>query len=298
MNLIDIASHQKGIDLNYIFDNNPIHGVIVKATGGTSYKNPEFKGWADWLSSNGKKYGFYHYCRELTGNPGTPEEEARYFFETVKPYIGKAAFAADFEDNNSDVFRKGTAWLKDFLDAFTALAGVKPLVYCSQSVTQMFNFSEIVRDGYQLWMAQYATTAPVYGFVDKPWHGGSIAPFLGFVMQQYTSLGQLEGWSSNLDLDKFYGTEEDWENMIRGVVPDVPEPEKLKKADPEIVMKVLNGDFGVRLERKKKLKEAGYDPTSVQDKINALYSVAAKIQPMIKTNREYIEPLIKIVDSM
>jgi lysozyme len=110
MNFIDIASHQKGINLDYLFKNNPLDGVIVKATGGTSYLNPEYKGWAEWLHNNKKPMGFYHYCRELIGNPGTPEAEAQYFYKMVKPYVGEAVFFADFEANNSDALIKGVGW--------------------------------------------------------------------------------------------------------------------------------------------------------------------------------------------
>ena len=309
MNFIDIASHQTGINLEKMFSKNPLDGVIVKATGGTSYKNPEFDGWARWLYENRKFMGAYHYCRELTGNAGTPEAEARHFYNAVKPYIGNIVLAADFEADNSDAFQKGTAWLKEFLDALSDLSGVRPLVYCSQSVTQMFNFNEIVRSGYQLWMAQYATMNPVYGFQDKPWHGGSISPFVGYVIQQYTSMGYLEGWNNNLDFDKFFGGAEDWKALCSCgseppkdepvVEPDVPEvPVERKKVNAKIIMDVLNGDYGVRSTRVKKLKAAGYDPDEVQRKINELYSAAAKIQPTIKANKAYLEPLLKIVDTM
>jgi hypothetical protein len=54
MNLIDISSHQAGIDLPGIFAKNNLDGVIVKADGGTQYTNPYFKSWAKWLHDNGK----------------------------------------------------------------------------------------------------------------------------------------------------------------------------------------------------------------------------------------------------
>ena len=39
MNFIDIASYQATIDLDAVFANNPIDGIIAKATERTGYVN-------------------------------------------------------------------------------------------------------------------------------------------------------------------------------------------------------------------------------------------------------------------
>jgi len=295
MNFIDISNWQNGIDLAVLFRENTLDGVVIKATGGTSYKNPEFDGWARWLYENRKFMGAYHYCRELTGNPGSPEAEARHFYNVVKLYIGNIVLAADFEADNSDAFQKGTAWLKEFLDALSDLSGVRPLVYCSQSVTQMFNFNEIVRSGYQLWMAQYADYQPVYGFLENPWHNGSVAPFAGYHMQQYTSCGVLNGWRSYLDLDKFYGTESDWKALCEADKGETKPISALKPADPTVVSQVLMNRYGTGEERRQALIKDGYDPDKVQAKINELYAIAAKVKPIVQSNKAYINSITKLM---
>ena len=283
MNFIDISNWQAGIDLSTLFAENNLDGVIIKATEATGYTNPQFSAWAQWLTANKKPWGAYHFCAGADAIA-----EAAYFYEVVKPYTGCFVPCADYEDN---ALRRGTGWLKDFLDEFYRLSGVRCLVYCSQSVTQSQNFSEIVRDGYQLWMAQYADYSPVYGFIDNPWHKGSVSPWSGWVMQQYTSCGVLKGWRSYLDFDKFYGGVDDW-NALCG---SHEAPTELKPADPIVVSEVLMGYYGIGEERVNKLRKDGYDAQKVQDKINELYAVAAKVRPLVQNNMDYLNSIIKIV---
>ena len=284
MNFIDISNWQSGIDLAAVFSQNALDGVIVKATQGTGYTNPKFKEWADWLNTNGKPFGVYHYLQGMDAIA-----EARYFYDTVRPYIGRCVPCADYEEHSA--MQKGTAWLKDFLDEFLRLSGVKCLVYCSQSVTQSQNFNDIARAGYQLWMAQYADYSPVYGFLETPWHKGSVAPFNGYVMQQYTSCGVLKGWTAYLDLDKFFGNADDWQALC-GEHEAPPAP--LKGPDPTVVSEVLMGYYGIGDERAAKLRADGYDPQKVQDKINELYGIAGKIRPIIGDGMDYINSIVKI----
>jgi len=283
MNFIDIASWQKGIDLAALFAQNELDGVIVKATEGTGYVNPEFKGWADWLRANNKPMGVYHYC---IGDD--PTAEAEYFYNAIKDYLGCFVPCADYESPATD---KGTVWLKQFLDAFQSLTGIKCLVYASLYVVRSQDFSAIAADGYKLWLAQYADMNPT-GFVEHPWQDGSVAPFRGFVMQQYSSNGQLNSWNGNLDLDLFYGTSDDWKALCGKT--EQP-PETLKPADPVIVAAVLANEYGTGKDRSAKLRAAGYDPESVQKKINELYGVALSCKKKCEGNMEYINSIVKIM---
>ena len=302
MNLIDIASHQAGMDLPGLFRQNPaLDGVIIKAGSGTGYVNPYFKGWADWLHANGKPLGAFHYCRELTAGPGTPEAEAKHFYDIIKPYIGSVVPAADFERDNSDALMMGTGWLKAFLDAFYKLSGVKPLVYCSQSVTQEHDFKAIAAAGYRLWMAQYADMNPVHGFVSSPWHKGSVAPFNGYVMQQYTSQGYLEGWGKNLDFDLFLGSTVDWADMAAGSTPaptPAPVPAGKKGPDPLVINEVLKGVYGNGRERAARLNAAGYDADAVQRKVNELYGIALSCKKKLAGSEDYLNSICWIVRSL
>lgn len=283
MNFIDISSWQAGLDLSGIFAANPaLSGVIVKLTQGTGYVNPEAKGWLDWLRANGKPFGTYHY---LDGSGA--EREARHYAEALKAYPGGVP-ALDYEDV---ALAQGTPYVKACLDEVYRLTGVKPLVYCSQSVTQAQPFSRIAEAGYKLWVAQYADMNPVHSFVDKPWHSGSVAPFDGFVMQQYTSCGRLSGWGGNLDFNKFFGTAADWQALAGNAEP-LPE---LKGPDPEVIADVLAGKYSIGAERVAKLIEAGYNPESVQAKVNELYAIAQSCKKYVAGNDDYLGSIAKII---
>lgn len=285
MNFIDIASWQKGIDLATVFKENPLDGVVVKATEGTNYVNPHFTGWAMWLKDNGKPLGLYHF---LAG--GSAESEAAFFVQTVRPYIGYSVLIADYE---ADALKRGTTYLKNFLDTVLELTGVRPLVYCSLSVVQSQDFNAIAAAGYKLWVAQYASMNVVNGFQEHPWQQGSVAPFNGYVMHQYTGNGRLQGYGGALDLDLFNGSYSAWCELAgSGEQPPAP---ALKPADPVVVADVLANRYGYGEDRRRQLTEAGYDYKSVQDMINTLYATALSCRKYLLPYDEYINSIVKIV---
>ncbi len=287
MNLIDISSWQQGISLPELFERNgELDGVIVKLTQGTNYVNTPAKDWLAWLMGSGRPFGIYHYL-DLYG----ARAEAEHFVQTARTYIGKAVLAVDYEGNT---LRKGTGYLKEFLDRVFQLTGVRPLVYVSQSFIASQGFDAVASAGYQLWVAQYADSAPVGGFLENPWHKGSVAPFKSYVMQQYTSCGVLNGWKAYLDFDKFFGGAGDWNALCIAEKA----PAELKGPDPAVVSAVLDGRYGVGQERIAKLREAGYDPQKVQAKIDELYGVAFKVKPLVAGNTEYMNSIMKIVKTI
>lgn len=290
MNIIDISNWQFGLNLQTLFNqNHSLDGVVVKCSGGVSYINPSCEGWATWLVENGKPFGLYHYLDD-DGKGSSGAAEAAYFVKQAKPYIGKAILFADYEGN---ALKKGTGYLKEFLDAVLEMTGVRPAVYCSLSVVQSQDFTAIANAGYKLWVAQYADMQPVYGFVDNPWQKGSVSPFASYVMHQYTSCGHLNGWDGNLDFDKFTGSYAAWVELARGDEP-APHP-SLKPADPVVVSEVVAGKYGNGTERVTALREAGYDPESVQNMVNECYATALSCRKYLQPYDEYINTIIKIV---
>lgn len=295
MNVIDIASWQQGIDLAAVFAQNPIDGVMVKLTQGTTYLNPLAAGWISWLRENGKLWGTYHY---LDGRAA--KAEAAFYADHLKLCPG-GILALDYEEGTVAM---GTAWLKDVLDEVTRLTGVKPLVYCSLSVTTQQDFSAIAAAGYRLWMAQYADMREVKGFVEKPWQSGSCGAFGSYVMHQYTSCGRLNGYGRNLDFDKFYGTEADWWALAAGGEPSpapapTPEPQpELKGPTQLVISEILHGSYGVGGAREKKLRAAGYDPVKCQAKVNELYGIATKWKQALGGNADYIASITYILKEM
>ena len=295
MNFIDISNWQKSIDLATVFAKNAaLDGVIVKSTGGVSGVQATCDPWVQWLMANGKPWGFYHYLDEdYRGSTG--KAEAEWFVKNTKNYFGHGMPFADYEAQAKSL---GTGYLKEFLDTVYSLTGIKAGVYCSLTVVQSQNFSAIASAGYPLWLAQYADMNPT-GIQENPWQKGSYAPFTKYIIQQYSSCGQLAGYGFRLDMDKVWLTRAEWDEMVKGSAPSpAPMPTVLKPADPEVVNAVLCNEYGINAERVRKLKEAGYDPDSVQAKINELYAIAAKVKPIIGNNLDYLGCIGQIMRDM
>lgn len=225
LNFIDIASWQSGIDLSAVFDRNPLHGAVVKATQGMKYVNNRCDQWVQWLIANGKLWGFYHYLDNTD-----PVAEAKRFVKDTINYFGHGVPAADFEGNIVNTY--GTIYLRRFVETVYEETGVKPLIYCNLGTIQRDpnGFRTLAEDGYPLWLAQYASMNTQIGFVEHPWQRGSYAPFEHITMHQYSSMGKLNGYDGVLDFDKFYGTAEDWKAMA---MPSKPEPKPEPTPEPE-----------------------------------------------------------------
>lgn len=218
MNFIDISSYQAGLDLDAVFRQNPLHGVIVKSTEGTSYVNPYCDRFVQWLIQHEKPWGFYHF---LNGND--PVTEAQYFIKNTVNYFRDGVPVADYEAGI--VERYGTIYLRRFVETVFEETGVKPMVYCNLSTIQadVNGFWAIATDGYPLWLAQWASAKDQIGFNPNPWQSGSYSPFKKITMQQYTDHGKLNGYNGYLDLDVFYGDEADW-NILAGKESPTPQP--------------------------------------------------------------------------
>lgn len=199
MNGIDISSWQTGINLEVV----PCDFVIIKATQGIGYVNPDCDRAYQQAKKAGKCLGVYHYAG---GND--PITEAEYFIKNIKDYIGEAVLVLDWEaGQNSRYGVDDFTWCKMFLDYVTSKTGVKPMLYVSQSIMGKFNG---IGD-YGMWIAQYANMDTT-GYQETPWNEGAYT----CAIRQYSSSGRLNGYNGNLDLDKFYGDKEAWNKYATG----------------------------------------------------------------------------------
>lgn len=104
MNGIDIASYQAGIDLSVV----PCDFVIVKATEGTGYVNPDFTRAYAQAKNAGKCLGIYHYA-----NGGDYQKEADYFLDRIGKRVGEAILCLDWEGKSNPAFGSSDfAWCK------------------------------------------------------------------------------------------------------------------------------------------------------------------------------------------
>lgn len=204
---IDCASYQAGIDPSVV----PCDFVIVKSTQGTTYVNPDFKRLAEATLAAGKALGIYHYA-----SGGNATAEANHMLDIAGGYIGRAIFCLDWEGVQNKLFESGrdSAWIDEFCGVIEGRVGSPCLVYISKSVMGYAS-------GHKLWVAQYANMSRT-GYQDNPWNEGAY----DCAVRQYTSMGRLDGWGGDLDLDKAYMSREEWDAWAAGNGAHASEPEE------------------------------------------------------------------------
>lgn len=222
MNGIDI-SRWNPVDLSKV----PCDFVIVKATQGTGYVSPTYKSQIAQADSLGKLLGVYHYA-----SSGGAIAEAKHFLNTVKDYIGKAIMVLDWEGEQNSNF-KNPEYALSWLRYVKQETGITPFIYMSKSVCRQY--ASVWDASYPLWCAQYKNQQPS-GYQENPWTDAKgFGAWDSPLIFQYSSKGQLDGYSGNLDLDKAYINAEVWKayasgGKVREEVDDILTP-TLRKGD-------------------------------------------------------------------
>lgn len=212
LRVVDISSWQAGIDV-YGLD---CDAVIVKATGGTSYVNDRaHEAWADWTEvadavlDSGKLLGIYHYAMEY-GVYSSARDEARFFLDHVRDYVGRAVLVLDFEAYAQSL---PVSWAREWLDAVAEETGARPWFYAYASYLNSRDHSEIAH--YPLWMASYLYRYMHGGWVN-PDNSWATSNWERMTAYQYSSTGRIAGYGADLDLSVFYGDRGDWISMQGG----------------------------------------------------------------------------------
>ena len=144
MHGIDISHWQEGIKLDKVKSDF----VICKATEGVNFSDPCFHEYMRQAESLGKCMGFYHFERP---EKNSAKSEAKYFYNNTEKYFGKAIPILDWESSGRDK----VAWAKEWLDEIYSMTGIKPMIYMSESVANVYNWKDIAKANYGLWVAKY-----------------------------------------------------------------------------------------------------------------------------------------------
>ena len=263
---IDISKWQSSLNLSKIdFD-----FAIIKATEGKSYVDPYCDKFFQKALKLGKKLGVYHFAN----NPSnTAEQEANWFINNTKGYIGKAIPVLDWESKDTS----NVAWALEWLERVEKVYGCKPMIYMSQSVVNRHDWSKVVAGNYGLWVAKYRDYVADYNYdMSNAGSKPEVKYWKFYAIWQWTSSGRLNGYNGNLDLDEFYGDESAWdayvgkgEGTTKPEPTPTPKPEKL--SNEEVAELVKQGKYGNGEERRKKLEAEGYDYEAVQKIVNQSY---------------------------
>ena len=260
LNGIDISSYQSGIDLTVV----PCDFVIIKATQGTGYVNPDCDRAYQQAKRAGKLRGTYHYV-----GGGNAVAEADYYVNNIKGYLRDGLLAIDWEAEQNSAWGN-EAYLEQLVRRVIERTGVKPLIYSMASrYAQVAAVAKKLDCG--LWVAEYADMNPT-GYQAHPWREGAY----GCAIRQYASTGRLNGWGGNLDLNIAYMTRDQWAKYVNpggkpaaAPAPSKPAPAPARKSEDAIAAEVIAGKWGNGQDRVNRLKQAGYNPATIQAKVNA-----------------------------
>ena len=260
LNGIDISSYQSGIDLTVV----PCDFVIIKATQGTGYVNPDCDRAYQQAKRAGKLRGTYHYV-----GGSNAVAEADYYVNNIKGYLRDGLLAIDWEAEQNSAWGN-EAYLEQLVRRVIERTGIKPLIYSMASrYAQVAAVAKKLDCG--LWVAEYADMNPT-GYQAHPWREGAYA----CAIRQYTSTGRLNGWGGNLDLNIAYMTRDQWAKYVNpggkpaaAPAPSKPAPAPAKKSEDTIAAEVIAGKWGNGQDRVNRLKQAGYNPATIQAKVNA-----------------------------
>lgn len=255
LNGIDIASYQAGLDFSKV----PCDFAIIKATQGTGYTNPDCVRAVEQAMSLGKGVGVYHY---ISG--GNAVAEANFFIDSILNWIGKVMICLDWE------FDQNSAWgnesyLEQVILQVIARTGVFPMIYAPAS--RYNQVAEVAkRHNCGLWIAQYADMNPT-GYQNTPWNEGAYT----CAIRQYSGSGRLNGWNGDLDLDKFYGSLDDFRKYYgsSSSAPSKPSTSGPSGTTLQLATWTMEGKYGNGADRKKNLGSR-YD--EVQNFINHIAS--------------------------
>ena len=270
---IDISNWQNGLSI-YDLD---VDFCICKATEGIGYTDPCCDGFVSECKGKGVLWGFYHFARE-----NEPEDEARYFYDECRGYIGKGIPVLDYETSNYD----NREWCERFIQAFHDLSGVWAMLYISASRCGEYENSWLP-DKCGLWVAGYPWDMESYDQAgDMPYN---IYPWPFAAIWQFTSGLVLTGYheeiideeghtklvpNMRLDGDIAYMDADAWIKYAGSSQPTPqPTPQPTDNIDA-LARQVIAGKFGNGEERKKQL---GSLYNEVQARVNEYYEIAEQV---------------------
>lgn len=271
--VIDVSDWQKKIDWKQV-KGDGIDGAIIRYADGTTL-DARFAENMKGAIEAGLHVGAYIFSRAKT--KAQAEAEADRLFNACKPYTLDMPMYIDLEVKGYGKYADTVA--RAFISRIKALGG-KPGVYANLSWWNSY-LKDVAKLSFAMWVAQYNSTMDY-----KP------KSYVG--MWQYTSSGRVNGINGRVDMDKCYV--QYWGD--KKVEP--PKPVVPQKTIDELAQEVLDGKWGVKDERKRRLTEAGYDYDAVQKRVNEIlesrkkgYGGEMPTLKLNKTNAEVIEDTIR-----
>lgn len=210
---LDIASHQGP---NFPMDKAYAEGrrfVIIKASGGHSYRNPSLGQQVANARAAGMLVGFYHYQFEPSyGTPGNPsggdvDKEVANFLAAIKPHAQEGDTCwLDTEEYPATVGFKGDlgGWMDTWCDKVSAVLGCTAGIYCATWYLKPTGLSKDARLAkWPFWMASWQDALPPKS---------AMAPWSEVTIWQYGAHNTVGGVRP-IDEDRFFGDAAAWRRL-------------------------------------------------------------------------------------
>ena len=244
MKVIDVSKYQGNIDWAKVKDH--IDGAIIRCGVGSDIRSQDdvrFKENVEACIKYGIPFGVYLYS--YAKSIASAKSEALHVIRLLAPYKDKISFPVYYDLEESGTERGAVERALVFGDLIEE-EGYWCGIYANQYWWQQF-----LKDGldrFTKWVAKYSTAKPVgiSGTYD---------------MWQYSSKGSVPGINGNVDMNICY---RDFPAEIKGNAA----PAQVKKSNEELAEEVMQGLWGVGVERKHRLTDAGYDYDAIQAIVN------------------------------
>lgn len=202
LTFIDISNWKSDLNPDAVYGN--VGGVVMKATGGTSFVDKYCDGFVQAAIRMNKPWGFYHYAHDVSPS-GSAVEEAEFFYRNCENYFGHGIPILDWEEDSCSV-----DWVNTFVEKIHEWTGVWCWIYANP---WRFNQGGVNSDC-DRWVASYpAVEHPSFDDAmgwDCPSADGSICAW------QFCSDGIVNGYDGVLDCNLFYGDEVAWKSYALG----------------------------------------------------------------------------------
>lgn len=209
---IDISMWKENINFNKV-KNAGYSVVIIKATEGVDYVDPQMNNHYNGAKGEGLKIGFYHFMSDKTD----PVQQAHDFWNQIKDKKFDIIPVLDIEKETKGRNKtQVTDRCISFLNAFRELSGLDCIIYTYTSFANEYIDSRLSK--YPLWIAEYGSND---GSKQQPTNNNVWSSWVGF---QYTDKGSLPGVNGDTDLNEF--TEKIFISGRKPISPNKPKYER------------------------------------------------------------------------
>lgn len=205
---LDLNDYRKGVPLRTA-KRQGVRFVINKATEGTSLIHETLEDYRAQSADLGLPFGAYMYWRFAFDAVGQAE-----FYCNV---LGEVQFRPIVDVERINNRRTGGGpiasvqaninHLRIVLNTVYEKTGVKPMIYTNWATwNELFGNTDIfVKEGFELWVANYGRSEP---WLPVPWQPDN------WVLWQWTSSYNIEGYTRGVDANWFKGNEGEFEAYI------------------------------------------------------------------------------------